>query len=142
MTASAHGERIIVTHDEGVQFSAQIRSHRVVVDQSHRGGGVDAAPSPIELLGVSLGTCIAFYLQQFCVARRLPFEGLRVEVEQQAVKAPNRIARFDVHVVLPPDFPAMYVAAIKHVVKTCPAHNTLARGAQVDVVVESVALTV
>jgi putative redox protein len=137
---ATHNERIIVTHEEGVRFSAQIRSHRVIVDQTHRGGGTDTAPSPIELLGVSLGTCIAYYLQQFCHARKLSIDGLRVEVEQQGVKSPNRIARFVVHVVLPHDFPEAYAGVIDHVVKTCPAHNTLALGAEVDITVESGAL--
>jgi putative redox protein len=137
---ATHNERIIVTHEEGVRFSAQIRSHRVIVDQTHRGGGTDTAPSPIELLGVSLGTCIAYYLQQFCHARKLSIDGLRVEVEQQGVKSPNRIARFVVHVVLPHDFPETYAGVIDHVVKTCPAHNTLALGAEVDITVESGAL--
>lgn len=142
MATPAQCERIIVTHEEGVRFSAQIRSHRVTVDQTHRGGGTDTAPSPIELLGASLGTCIAYYLQQFCHARKVSIGGLRVEVEQQGVKNPNRVARFVVHVVLPLDFPEMYAGMIDHVVKTCPAHNTLAHGAEVDVNVKGAALVV
>ena len=51
---STHGQRtpIVVTHDGGVKFSAQLRTHRVIVDQPIRGGGDDAGPSPVEMLGV------------------------------------------------------------------------------------------
>ena len=42
---------IVVTHDGGVRFAAQIRSHRVVVDQPERAGGDDSGPMPLELLG-------------------------------------------------------------------------------------------
>ena len=137
MSVAAGTERIVVTRDEGLQFSAQIRSHRITVDQSTRGGGADAAPSPVELLGASLGTCIATYVQQFLLTRKLPCEGLRVEVEQHGATSPHRISRFDVHVVLPPDVPEKYRAMIDRVVTTCPVHNTLTHGAEVDVTIEN-----
>ena len=44
---------IVVTHEGGVRFAAQIRSHRVVVDQPERAGGEDTGPMPLELLGAS-----------------------------------------------------------------------------------------
>ena len=92
---------IVVTHEGGVTFAAQIRGHRILVDQSVRGGGNDSAPSPIELLGASLGTCVALYVHQFCMARGLPTAGLHVEVSQHAAVNPNRIGKFTVHVVVP-----------------------------------------
>ena len=79
-----------MTHHGGVRFAAQVRSHRVLVDQPVHGGGDDTAPSPIELLGASLGTCVALYVKQFCEVRGLPYEGMRVEVE--TVGAANPIA--------------------------------------------------
>jgi putative redox protein len=60
MTAAAGRPPIVVTHEGGVRFAANVRSHRVVVDQPYQGGGTDTAPAPIELLGVSLGTCVAY----------------------------------------------------------------------------------
>ena len=72
---------IVVTHKGGVSFAAQIRSHRIITDQPTFAGGKDAGPAPLELLGASLGSCIALYVQQFCHARGLPYEGMRVEVD-------------------------------------------------------------
>lgn len=132
---SAHGVRspIVVTHEGGVKFAAQIRSHRVVVDQPLRGGGADAGPAPIELLGASLGTCVALYVQQFCHTRGLPYDGLRVEVEQYGAANPNRIGTFGVRVLLAHELPAEYAAMLERVARSCPAHNTLAHGAEVEV---------
>jgi uncharacterized OsmC-like protein len=124
---------IVVTHERGVQFAAQVRSHRVLVDQPHRAGGADTAPSPIELLGASLGTCVAYYVQQFCDARGLPYEGLRVEVDQEPASNPPRSGKFVVRVLLPTDLPAASVALIERVARSCPAHNTLSLGADVQV---------
>jgi putative redox protein len=120
---------MVITHEGGMRFAAQVRSHRIVTDQSLRAGGEDSAPSPVELLGVSLGSCIAFYVQQFCHARGLPYEGMQVEVEQHSEKNPARVAEFVVRVVMPADLPDQYVPVLERVVRSCPAHNTLSPGA-------------
>lgn len=137
MSSDTFRPPIIVTHEGGAQFAAQVRSHRIVVDQSVRGGGKDAGPEPLELLGAALGTCVALYVQRFCQARELSFEGMRVEVEQHAAANPNRIARFVVRVLLPGGIPERYAAPLERAARSCPAHNTLVRGAEVDVRVEA-----
>ncbi len=131
-----HGVRspITVTHEGGVKFAAQIRQHRLLVDQPVRGGGEDAAPMPLELLGASLGTCVALYVQQFCHARNLPHEGMRVEVDPK--RGQSGIDKFEVRVILKEPVPPQYAAMLDRVAKSCPAHHTLTHGAGVDVVIE------
>ena len=124
---------MVITHEGGLKFAAQVRSHRIVVDQPARAGGDDAGPMPIELLGVSLGTCIALYVQQFCQSRGLPYDGMRVELEQHGAQNPNRIGEFVVRVVLPTELPAQYATLLERVVRSCPAHNTLEHGAALSV---------
>jgi len=124
---------IVVTHEGGVKFSAEVGSHRIVVDQPVRAGGADAGPAPIALLGVSLGTCVALYVQQFCHARNLPFQGMRVEVESYGAQNPGRIGEFRVRVLLPQELPPKYAEMLEQVARSCPAHNTLVHGAEVNV---------
>ena len=128
---------IVVTHQGGVKFAAQVRSHRVLVDQPAGGGGDDSAPAPIELLGASLGTCVALYVQQFCHVRGLPYDGLRVEVDTVGAGNPNRIGRFEVRVVLPAGLPPQYAETLERVARSCPAHNTLVHGADVSVAIDA-----
>lgn len=130
---SGHSGRppMVITHEGGVKFAAQIREHKVIVDQPVGGGGEDSAPMPLELLGASLGTCVALYVQQFCHARGLPYQGMRVEVDPRG--AQGRIGRFDVRVVMPEPLPPQYAQLLERVAKSCPAHNTLAHGAEVAV---------
>lgn len=127
---------IVVTHDGGTKFSAHVRGHRVVVDQPVAVGGEDAGPMPIELLGVSLGTCIALYVQQFLDARRLPHHGMRVEVEQIGARHPSRVSELGVRVILPEPLSASHTELLERVVRSCPAHNTLERAAHVHVEIE------
>ena len=46
MAESSTRAPIVVTHETGLSFAAQIRGHRVLTDQSERAGGADRAPSP------------------------------------------------------------------------------------------------
>lgn len=126
---------MVITHEGGLKFAAQIRSHRLIVDQP-AGVGEDAGPMPLELIGASLGTCIALYVQQFCAARGLPCEGMRVELDQMSAQNPGRIAQYTVRVLLPQALPPQYADMLERVARSCPAHNTLVHGAEVDVRIE------
>ena len=126
---------MVVTHEGGMKFATRIRSHTLIVDQP-AGAGNDEGPMPIELLGASIGTCVALYVQQFCHARGLPYEGMRVEVQQFGAQNPGRVGTFDVKVVLQEDLPPQYAEMLERVARSCPAHNTLVEGAEVAVRIE------
>jgi putative redox protein len=128
---------ITVTHLTGVKFSIDIRGHEVLVDQTINGGGTDSAPTPVELLGAALGSCIAFYVHHFFHARGLPSHGITVSVTQKSACNPNRVESFDVTVGLPSEIPSRYMPLLERVVHSCPAHNTLAPGAEINVVFEA-----
>jgi putative redox protein len=124
---------IVVSHDSGLRFAADIRSHRLILDQPLHAGGEDAGPTPLELLGASLGSCIALYVYRFLVARNLSVAGLRVEVTPHQVSSPNRIAQFDAHIILSSEIPGVYRPMLEAVAHVCPAHTTLGQGAGVSV---------
>jgi hypothetical protein len=126
MAASGARTPIVVTHDGGVRFTAQVRGHRIVVDQPERAGGADTGPAPIELLGASLGTCVALYVQQFCQARGLSSAGMRVEVMQLGAQNPNRIGEFGVRWSCPTASPtstcrcsSAWRRAARHTTRSC-----------------------
>jgi putative redox protein len=122
----------VITHDGGLRFTAGMRGHRIETDQPATAGGTDAAAMPLELLGASLGTCVALYAHQFCATRGIPHDGLQVEVSTEAAKAPYRIGRFAVRVVLPEELPPEYRAAFERAIRTCPVHNTLTHPPEID----------
>jgi ribosomal protein S12 methylthiotransferase accessory factor len=122
-----------IEHEGGLKFGAAVRDHIVFTDQPIGVGGSDSAVTPLELIGVALGSCIALYIVQFCQARSLATAGLRVEVEQQTSKAPYRVSRYDVNVVLPEGFPEEYRNAVERVARSCPAHNTLQHSPEIHV---------
>ena len=128
---------IVVTHERGLSFGAQIRQHRIVTDQSERAGGEDTAPSPTELISAALGSCVALYVYQFCLSRGLLHDGMRIEVRPLNATSPNRIAQLDVTVHLPQELSPHVREMLERVVRSCPVHNTLAHGAAVFVAIEA-----
>ena len=116
---------IVARPERGVRVSAVVRGHRVETDQPQSGGGEDSAVMPLELLGVALATCSALYAHQFCAAREIDDDGLRVEVEMTTAKAPRRVSRFELRVHLPEALPTHYEEAIERAIRNCPAMNTL-----------------
>lgn len=123
----------VVTHDGGKRFTARVRTHSIVTDQPVHAGGDDAGPSPLELLGAALGTCVALYVQQFCRSRNLPHDGMRVEVESRHAQNPNRIGDFAVRVILPEELAEESLALIDRVATSCPVHNTFGQGAGITI---------
>jgi putative redox protein len=122
---------VVVAHQDNLKFTVQIGRHQLTTDQPVSSGGDDAGPAPLDFLAASLGACVSFYVQQFCVSREISHEGLRVEVRYHKVPSPSRVGGFDVRVVLPADFPRQQLPLIDRVARNCPAHNTLAHGADV-----------
>lgn len=130
---------IAVTHEGGLKFAAQVRSHRIIVDQPERAGGEDAGPTPLELLAASLGSCVALYVQQFCHTRSLPYDGMRVEVDSIGASSPGRIGELVVQVHLAADLSPHMRSLLERAAKSCPAHHTLELGAKVTVQVSAAA---
>ena len=136
MAADSSRPPMVITHEGGMKFAAQVRSHRIVVDQPERAGGSDAGPMPIELLGAALGSCVALYVQQFCQSRDLPCGGMRVEVQQHGAGNPNRVGEFVLRIVLPSELSEHQEEMLERAALSCPAHHTLTQGARVTVHVE------
>lgn len=132
--ADSNRKPIIVTHLGGMRFGAEVRGHRILVDQPVKAGGTDSAPTPIELLTSSLGCCIAFYVQQFCHSRSLPYAGMSVEVTPHATA--GHINRFAVRVVMPESLPPRETELLERVARACPAHAILSHGAEIAVAID------
>jgi len=126
---------VTVTWDGGVRFTADIRGHKVSVDQPPQGGGQDTAPMPLELLPASLGTCVALFVQQFLVTRGIDATGMKVEVTAHGAPNPHRIGRFEVAVNIPGGVPEKYRDAVRRAAEGCTVHHTLSHGPEIEVTV-------
>ncbi|CAN5138824.1 OsmC family protein [soil metagenome] len=123
---------VVVTRETGLRFSAQVRTHRVVVDQPVRGGGNDSAPTPVELLSAALGACISLYVYQFLTARSLSTQGLGVEVDMLRGDG-HAISGFVVRLTLPSGLDAHQRSLAERVAQSCPVHHVFSHAMDIAV---------
>ena len=118
-------------------FAAHARGHIVVSDQPQENGGADVGMTPPELLLASLGTCVAYYVAQFCEPRLLDCDAVEIEVEGDLMHNPGRIGAITVKVALPVELDEDRLKALLRAVSHCTIHNTLTAAPDIRVHVET-----
>lgn len=66
---------------EGFKIEAKSRQHISIIDQPVAGGGVDAGPTPLEYLFISLASCMVTIGHIVAKQRRLPVRKIEARVE-------------------------------------------------------------
>lgn len=66
---------------DGFKIETKSRQHISIVDQPAAGGGVDAGPTPLEYLFISLAGCIVTIGHIVAKQQRLPVRKIEVRVE-------------------------------------------------------------
>ncbi|MEV8099024.1 OsmC family protein [Kitasatospora sp. NPDC085879] len=98
-----HGPRHTgAVHLRGDRYAVSVRGHVLTVDQPVADGGVDTAPTPLELFTASVASCVAHCAGRHLTRHSIDPEGLRVTVDHRmATDRPARIALADVPVIAP-----------------------------------------
>ncbi len=73
--------RIEAEMNDCFQVSADIRGHKVVIDQPAGGGGQDAGPTPLEYFLFSLAGCIATIGRIAAMQKKIDLKRFAVSVE-------------------------------------------------------------
>jgi uncharacterized OsmC-like protein len=121
-----------VSRKENLEFTIRVRGHELTSDMSEKDGGGDAGPSPVELLGGSLGACIGMMVQSYC--QRHGYEGdVDVSLTLELADKPKRVGGIVVDVELPKTVPEDKVEVIKRMAERCPVHETLRNPPRVDI---------
>ena len=110
--------------DSAFKHTVQVRDHQLNVDEPLHAGGHDTAPSPQELLAVSLASCTAITMEMY--AARKGWDIGNVEVDVQYTPAERGCpTKFDIVLRLPDDLPAEQVERLQVIAAKCPVHRTL-----------------
>ena len=67
--------------DSGFVIEADIRGHKVVIDQPVASGGTDTGVTPLELMFASLAGCIGSVGRIVAMQKRIDLKGLNIKVE-------------------------------------------------------------
>lgn len=108
-----------ISFPQGKVVEASIKGFTVRTDQSERAGGEASAPAPFDLFLSSLGTCTGIYALNFCEAKGLSTEGLKLTLDTEKNRDTRMISKITMTLTLPKDFPPKYEKAIVRSMNLC-----------------------
>ncbi len=114
-----------VTYQNGVQFQAESRGHRILSDQPWDNHGQDQGMTPPEWFLASLGACVGFYAVKYLEARQLDPRGLEVVVTADKVEHPARLDNICIRVKTGIPLDERQQKGLEKAVDACIIHNTL-----------------
>lgn len=123
----------MVTWQGGVRFAADVRGHRMVIDQPKDEGGSDEGMTPLECLAVSLGSCVAYFAARFAQRHGAALEALRVDVAWDYAERPHRVGRFDVRLTYRGAIDRTMCERLLAVARGCTVHHTLTHPPEISV---------
>jgi putative redox protein len=116
---------IIVTPVGGKRIDAQLGRFTIHTDQSPANGGEGIAIEPFALFLVSLATCAGAYVVEFCKARDIPTEGIRLVQHSDSDPVTGHLERVRLEVQVPENFPPRYREAVARAAAACKVGKAL-----------------
>ena len=109
----------------GARVDAHFGPYTVMTDQPPAGGGNGEAPTPFALFLASLGTCAGIYVLGFCQQRGLSPEGIRIHQRVHRDFSTGLVAKLDLEILVPPEFPEKYHASLIRSAQLCAVKKHL-----------------
>jgi uncharacterized OsmC-like protein len=127
-------ERAEIKYIGGKKFSAQNRTHTVIIDQPEDSGGQDNGPTPPELFIDSLGSCIGVYVLAFCKNTGVNPDGMKIILDwEKATDKPARIKKINARIELPKADVGARKAALLKVAESCLIHETIKHQPEINI---------
>jgi len=114
-----------IRHLGGWRFNVRCRGHQIVSDQPLEEDGENTGMTPVELFVSSLGCCIGVYAKMFCERHKIPYEGMKIDLEWKMAGNPSRVSEFKATIHLEKDVEPDLAQGILRMVKHCTVHNTI-----------------
>jgi uncharacterized OsmC-like protein len=126
-----------ISHLGGWRFNVRCRGHQIVSDQPLEEDGEDTGMTPVELFVSSLGCCIGVYAKMFCERHKIPYEGMKIDLEWKMARNPSRVSEFKATIRLEKDVDPDLAQGILRMVKHCTVHNTVRDPPEIEISVSS-----
>ncbi|MDX2414163.1 MAG: OsmC family protein, partial [Bacteroidales bacterium] len=81
----------------------------------------------------SLGTCAGVYVKVFCERRGIDTSGIRILQKHVIDPQTHKIAKINMEIVLPDDFPQKYKSAVISSANQCSVKKVLANPPDIEV---------
>jgi putative redox protein len=108
----------------GFRHTVHVRDHQLSVDEPLHAGGQDTAPSPQELLAVSLASCTAITMEMYAARKGWDVGHVEVAVEYSPAER-GCPTKFQLVMRFPDDLPDEQVEKLQVIAAKCPVHRAL-----------------
>jgi putative redox protein len=121
----------------GYVQEVQVGRHRLLADEPASVGGLDAGPSPYDLLAAALGVCTSMTVRMYAERKGWPLESIRVAVRHAKVHKDDsrardaKIDRLTRALHLEGPLEDAQRARLAEIADRCPVHRTLERANEV-----------
>jgi len=109
---------MVITFPEGNRVDAQFDGFTVKTDQD------GSAPPPFAIFLASIGTCAGIYVSSFCRNRGIPVDNVKI-VQRVSSHPMGGLAKVELEIQVPPDFPEKYHQAIIRAADECAVKRTI-----------------
>ena len=96
-----------------------------------KAGNLD--PLPVEMLCVSLGSCIGLMVDEYCRRNSYTDGNVLLSLTYQMGGTPKRIEVITLDIELPKDFPPEKRKTVLKIAQACPIHATLSHPPKIDI---------
>ena len=104
---------------------AETKGFTIITDVPSEPGGTVTAPSPVDLLLASLGTCTSYYVLHFCEQRELDLDSVTLSLDVDRDEESKRITKIKININVPSSFPERYLDAIVKAASQCTVKKYL-----------------
>jgi putative redox protein len=121
----------------GYVQEVQVGRHRLIADEPESVGGLDAGPSPYDLLAAALGVCTSMTIRMYAERKGWPLESVRVAVRHAKIHRDDsgardaKIDRLTREIALAGALDEAQRARLVEIADRCPVHRTLERANEV-----------
>ncbi len=112
------------------QLQIQTGKHQLFADEPASFGGLDSGPSPFQLLGSALASCMTMTVRLYADQKGWPVKRIRTNVGHKRELDQSPRDRFDVRITFEGDLDAEQRARMLEIAGKCPVHRALTEGAR------------
>jgi putative redox protein len=117
------------------KVNARIDGFLIETDQAVHAGGDASAPQPFTLFLASLATCAGIYVKSFCDQRNIPTDAIHLTMETVKDPLAKMIARIEIRIHVPMDFPEKYEQAVINAAELCAVKRHLSEKIEHDILI-------
>ncbi len=113
-------------------MTAEVRNHKLIVDEIIDNGGKDTGPAPTEYLCIALASCTTATMKMYANRKHWHIDSMVVEVEKETDAAGKNTFKRTLHIKGPLNDEQF--DRLKQIANVCPVHKILSQGNTVETV--------